>query len=147
MKVSEPPDQIREKVPLADCAKRVDRVWEILKCGVLDPDRYKDAWLINTAEAVKSKGQFGNIMHPKWRPAADTYFYHDTEIDALIVLDRAPETLAANKGNATILGIKKGEVCCCDAIEHAKKFKMPVLNRGDCRNNPLPIFEGSVVTK
>jgi hypothetical protein len=136
-KVEEPAPTI----PLEECEKRVNRVWAILKHGILDADAHKDAWLINTAEANSKRGQFGTVLHPKWQPAPDTYFYHDEEIDALLVMDRSPETLAKNKGKAYLIGLQKDQVCCCDAAEHqnAKRFRMPLIHRG-AQN--LPAFQG-----
>jgi hypothetical protein len=141
--VKEPP------VPIEQCDKRVSRVWEIIKQGILDPEKHKDAWLINTAEAQDKRGKLGTVLHPKWQPAPDVYFYHDPAIDALVVLDQAPETMASNKGQRMMFGIKRTDLCCCDAPEHKSqgKFRLPMICHGDCRQSPLPHLTGTAILK
>lgn len=152
LKLDEPastPLPVGEVVPESECANRVERTWNILKAGILDPEQHKDAWLINTAEAQTHRGQFGTVLHPKWQPAPDCYFFHDPEIDALLVMDRSERTLVANKRKPMMFGVKRDQCCCCDSPAHLGRslFKIPLLNRGDCRTAPLPHLQGEVVER
>lgn len=144
--------------PAPPCKERCDRVWALLKHGILDPEDHKDAWLIDRKEMDEKRGSYAHVLHPKWRCCPDVYFYHDSSEgkDVLVVMDRRPETVTSMGGRPKLYGVHRDQVCCCDEtlppasrcrvdVDGDLKLYIPLLNRGDCSASPLPMMTGVVV--